>query len=161
MAVRADELIRKPFQPQDLIARVKNLLNPKSAGNSASDASGGDSAEVSRASSQALSGMFSAGPAAAAPASPVAPPSFAAPRAASAPVAAVAPKPIVPVPAAPRPAPASSAPVAAPASADVQKLRNEIRRLEFFVKKLQAELEAEHKYCEALEAHFKTLQESE
>jgi CheY-like chemotaxis protein len=151
MAVRADELI----------ARVKNLLNPKSAGNSGSDASGDDSAEASRASSQALSGMFSAGPAAAAPASPVAPPSFAAPRAASAPVAAVAPKPIVPVPAAPRPAPASSAPVAAPASADVQKLRNEIRRLEFFVKKLQAELEAEHKYCEALEAHFKTLQESE
>ena len=161
MAVRADELIRKPFQPQDLIARVKNLLNPKSAGNSGSDASGDDSAEASRASSQALSGMFSAGPAAAAPASPVAPPSFAAPRAASAPVAAVAPKPIVPVPAAPRPAPPSSAPVAAPASADVQKLRNEIRRLEFFVKKLQAELEAEHKYCEALEAHFKTLQESE
>ena len=161
MAVKADELIRKPFQPQDLIARVKNLLNPKSAGGSASEASGSDSAEASRASSQALSGMFSAGPAAAAPASPVAPPSFAAPRAASAPVAAVAPKPIVPVPAAPRPAPASSAPVAAPASADVQKLRNEIRRLEFFVKKLQAELEAEHKYCEALEAHFKTLQESE
>ncbi|MGB8674848.1 MAG: response regulator, partial [Candidatus Acidiferrales bacterium] len=31
MAVKADELIRKPFQPQDLILRVKNLLNPKSA----------------------------------------------------------------------------------------------------------------------------------
>ena len=43
----------------------------------------------------------------------------------------------------------------------MQKLRNEIRRLELFVKKLQAEIEAEHKYCEALEAHFKTLQESE
>src|SRR5271169_4232771 len=27
-AVKADELIRKPFQPQDLIARVKSLLNP-------------------------------------------------------------------------------------------------------------------------------------
>src|SRR5580704_12054008 len=27
-AVKADELIRKPFQPQDLIARVKNLLHP-------------------------------------------------------------------------------------------------------------------------------------
>jgi CheY-like chemotaxis protein len=27
-AVKADELLRKPFQPQDLIARVKHLLNP-------------------------------------------------------------------------------------------------------------------------------------
>src|SRR4051794_7479889 len=28
-AVKADELIRKPFQPQDLIARVRHLLDPK------------------------------------------------------------------------------------------------------------------------------------
>src|SRR5580704_17043184 len=27
--VKADELIRKPFQPQDLVARVKNLMGPK------------------------------------------------------------------------------------------------------------------------------------
>jgi CheY-like chemotaxis protein len=30
-AVKADELLRKPFQPQDLITRVKNLLKPNSA----------------------------------------------------------------------------------------------------------------------------------
>ena len=158
MAVKADELIRKPFQPQDLIARVKNLLNPKSAASSASDASASDLPEASRASSQALSGLFSPGPALAAPAS------IAPPRAASAPVVA-APKPSAPAPVAPRPAPPTFAPAAAPApaptSAEIQKLRNEIRRLELFVKKLQAELEAEHKYCEALEAHFKTLQDSE
>src|SRR5258706_12040849 len=29
-SVGADELIRKPFQPQDLIARVRNFLEPKS-----------------------------------------------------------------------------------------------------------------------------------
>jgi CheY-like chemotaxis protein len=32
VGVKADELIRKPFQPQELIGRVKALLNPKSAG---------------------------------------------------------------------------------------------------------------------------------
>ena len=155
MAVKADELIRKPFQPQDLIARVKNLLNPKSAASSTLETSAGDSPETSRASSQALSGLFSP---VAAPAAPMVSP--VAPRAVTAPVVAAAPKPIAPAPVAPpaRPAPA---PAAAPTSAESQKLRNEIRRLELLVKKLQAELEAEHKYCEALEAHFKTLQESE
>src|ERR1700752_3006932 len=29
IAVKADELIRKPFQPQELIGRVKTLLGPK------------------------------------------------------------------------------------------------------------------------------------
>src|SRR5271170_2986859 len=31
VSVHADELIRKPFQPQELILRVKSLLQPKSA----------------------------------------------------------------------------------------------------------------------------------
>src|SRR6266851_479660 len=31
IAVKADELIRKPFQPQELIGRVKSLLGPKIA----------------------------------------------------------------------------------------------------------------------------------
>src|SRR5512133_850454 len=30
-AVKADELIRKPFQPQDLITRVRHLLDPNTA----------------------------------------------------------------------------------------------------------------------------------
>src|SRR2546430_15551911 len=30
-SVKADELIRKPFQPQDLIARVRHLLRPAAA----------------------------------------------------------------------------------------------------------------------------------
>jgi len=154
MAVKADELIRKPFQPQDLIARVKNLLNPKSAGVSAVEASDMDSPEVSRASSRALSGLFSTGSA------PAAPANAPAPRAVSAAPVAAAPRPSALAASMPRPAAPAVAP-AAPASAELQKLRNEIRRLEFLVKKLQAELEAEHKYCEALEAHFKTVQESE
>ena len=44
---------------------------------------------------------------------------------------------------------------------DTQKLRNEIRRLELLVKKLQAELEAQKQYCAALEADFKSMQETE
>src|SRR5436190_3076422 len=31
VSVKADELIRKPFQPQELIGRVKTLLNPKAS----------------------------------------------------------------------------------------------------------------------------------
>jgi hypothetical protein len=41
----------------------------------------------------------------------------------------------------------------------MQKLRNEIRRLELLVKKLQTELEASRDYCSSLEAHIKTLQD--
>jgi CheY-like chemotaxis protein len=159
MAVRADELIRKPFQPQDLIARVKNLLSPKSAGSSAPDTSAADSAEASRSSAQMLSGLFSASPAPATGAPPVAQ------RTAGAPAVSASTNLTVPAPAPPSlvqvTPPVAAAPATAPTSAEMQKLRNEIRRLELFVKKLQAELEAEHKYCEALEAHFKTLQESE
>jgi CheY-like chemotaxis protein len=39
VGVKADELIRKPFQPQELIGRVKALLNPKSASTPAAPAS--------------------------------------------------------------------------------------------------------------------------
>lgn len=133
-AVKADELIRKPFQPQDLITRVKHLLHP--------GVPVAAPAPVPVAASAALSSIFAA--------SQNRP--MAAPRAAAAPrVASVAPTP-VPVPAA-RPA--------ATPSMDAAKLRMEILRLEGLVKKLQAELEAEREYSRALEAHFKTLQGSE
>ena len=155
MAVKADELIRKPFQPQDLIVRVKNLLNPKRAGAIADSGSTSDSGEVSRTSSQVLTSLFSPSPAPTAPASPVA---FRR-RSAVLLVAAGA------APASLRAPPAARLlqcrVATAPNSLEVQKLRNEIRRFELLVKKLQAELEAEHQYCAALEAHFKALQESE
>ena len=44
---------------------------------------------------------------------------------------------------------------------DTAKLKLELMRLEGLVKKLQAELEAEREYSRALEAHIKTLQETE
>ncbi|HEY6903772.1 MAG TPA: response regulator [Candidatus Acidoferrales bacterium] len=146
MAVKADELIRKPFQPQDLIVRVKNLLNPKSTV-APLDAPAGEGA--ARPPAQVLSGLFStqtiARESAASPS----------PRASF---------PVSPVPAA-RPgqpsanvAPRHSAPASSTAP-EMQKLRSEILRLELLVKKLQAELEAQRQYSSALEAHFKSLQE--
>src|ERR1700730_11275056 len=54
VSVKADELIRKPFQPQELIARVKSLLEPKGAATpQAVERSG---------ASNALSNLFSPSP---------------------------------------------------------------------------------------------------
>jgi DNA-binding response OmpR family regulator len=146
-AVKADELIRKPFQPQDLIARVKNLLHPTSSSVVRAEERE-DTAEMpSPAASRALSGLFSPNPANASAVATFAPPFAPSPAAQGQRSQSLQSS------AAPRPT--------AQSAGEIQKLRNELRRLELFVKKLQAELEAEHQYCAALEAHFKALQESE
>ena len=148
MTVKADELIRKPFQPQDLILRVKNLLYPKPA-TTATD----DEHTANRASSQALSSLFSPAPV---PGNAPFVPSGAAPRPqASAPAAFQRSPELAPPSFAPSPRPAVHP------LAESQKLRNEIRRLEMLVKKLQADIEAGRQYCAALEAHIQTLQDSE
>lgn len=64
-AVKADELLRKPFQPQDLITRVKNLLKPN--GTPAPTPAAAANAAV------ALSSIFSAAAAAPMPPRSVAP----------------------------------------------------------------------------------------
>jgi CheY-like chemotaxis protein len=160
-AVKADELLRKPFQPQDLIARVKHLLKPNGA--PAPTQAAAANAAV------ALSSIFSAAAAPIPPRSVPAPPAPAQPRAVAAAATAPAPAaqhPVSPAPAiatAPVAAPAPAAPVAArPANlTDAGKLKIEIMRLEGLVKKLQSELQAEREYSKALEAHIKTLQEHE
>jgi CheY-like chemotaxis protein len=168
-AVKADELIRKPFQPQDLITRVRHLLNPVAVAPVAIPAA------AAASSAAALSSIFSQAPAAAslrtrpamppvsAPPQPVfQQPQYAAPipapqqYAAAAPAAAPAPRVIPPMPQRPQPAGA-----AAPATLDLQKMKLELMRLENLVKKLQSELEAEREYTRALEEHVKTLTESE
>jgi CheY-like chemotaxis protein len=164
MQVKADELVRKPFQPQDLIARVKSLLNPAGAGATARGSLREEESNASQAASRVLSGLFSppgalqngalshaGSPNAAPPNFAPATPATSAPRAA-APTAR---------PAAHAAAPPQRAAATAPPSADTQKLRHEIRRLELLVKKLQAELEAQKQYCAALEADFKSMQETE
>lgn len=176
-AVKADELLRKPFQPQDLIARVKHLL--KSNGAPVPTPAAAANAAV------ALSSIFSA---AAAPIPPRSVPATPAPmqqRAAAAAVAAPAmPLPVTATAAVPMPHPVpvsaplatATIPAAPPAAAngngaataakaaplnDAGKLKIEIMRLEGLVKKLQSELLAEREYSRALEAHVKTLQESD
>jgi len=111
-AVHADELLRKPFQPQDLIARVKHLLKPNGA--PAPTPAAAASAAV------ALSSIFSA--AAPAPRSaPAAVPSRPAPAAAAPTTSAATLFPVSPgvsvlePVAAPAPVAAAPAPVATPA----------------------------------------------
>ncbi len=156
--VKADELLRKPFQPQDLITRVKHLLKPN--GTPAPSPAAAANAAV------ALSSIFSS----AAPPPQPRPAAVPGPRPVPAMAAAVATAP-APAPALipsavatmPLPAPAASPSAASKslASTDVAKLKIEIMRLEGLVKKLQSELMAEREYSHALEADVKTLQEAD
>lgn len=148
MAVKADELIRKPFQPQDLIARVKKLLRPETAAVIRSDDWNPGARGAPSENFNPLHSLFS---------TPHVPPSGATAstqRLESSVAVASGP----PSSASPwsRPAPTRKSP-----AAEVQKLRNEVRRLELLAKKLEAELEAQREYCAALEAHLKTLQETD
>jgi twitching motility two-component system response regulator PilH len=161
VAVQANELIRKPFQPQELIGRVKMLLGPK-------ETSTPEPRE--RASSSALQSLF-APPPAVIPTPPpvpqVAPPSSepAWPRA-----LAEAFTPLLPpfTPNAPRTSdelqlvPQSShgnqqAASSSPSSSEIAKLRGEIARVELLVKKLQTELQLEREYNQALEQQIRNL----
>jgi len=142
IAACADELIRKPFQPQDLIARVKNLLNPRPQQQTPTVQEWPLASTEPRPATASLSGIF---------AMPVE----------SAPPAAMRLMPTAPGqrPAVPAAAYSASRPVAP--SAEIQKLKFEIQRLEMLIKKLQSELEAERNYVASLESHMRTLQEAE
>jgi CheY-like chemotaxis protein len=174
-AVRADELLRKPFQPQDLIARVKHLLKPNGAPAPATGAAPNAAAALSNIFSAApmppRSATALAGPALAAAAGAVST-SIITPAAQGAPAFAPSPSPVPatapPAVAAPVAAPVgaahtvpSTAAVAKPANGnEAARLKIEIMRLEGLVKKLQSELQAEREYAQSLEAHMKTLQDS-
>lgn len=160
-AVKADELLRKPFQPQDLITRVKHLLKPN--GHPAPTPAAAASAAA------ALSTIFSSAsaPPQTRPA-PAARSSFAGATVEipSQPIPAPAPRMPLPVTqappiTAPAPVPTQFAAAKAQGNGDGAKMKIEILRLEGLVKKLQSELVAEREYSRALEEHIKTLQEAE
>ena len=135
--VKADELIRKPFHPQDLVARVKKLLNrPEPVVQAPPVNDAGTSSPLSRFFEGAAETFSKPSP------------------------------PPVPVPAAPRAAPQAPAPVAvshAPASntLELNKLRMEVKRLESLVKKLQADLASEREYCATLESQLQATSTAE
>jgi CheY-like chemotaxis protein len=156
-AVKADELIRKPFQPQDLIGRVRHLLYGKSSARQESALASPIAAQTAVA---ALSTIFQTP----ASARPLARPALAVlPRnpAHGSLTASAAATEILPsgmkTPAAPKPrVPRPPLP-----QLDAAKLRVEILRLHSQVKKLEAELRAEREYSHALEEHVKTLQDAD
>src|SRR5258708_27078798 len=152
VAVKADELIRKPFQPQGLIGRVKSLLEPK----------GATPAPLSERSipSNALSNLFSPPQAPTSHRSVAPPPAAATPESAWPRALAEAFTPRQPLQPHHDPQQANAAPVrTAPTPADVQKLRVEIAHLDLLVKKLQTELQIERQYNQALETQISTLTE--
>jgi DNA-binding response OmpR family regulator len=158
VSVKADELIRKPFQPQELIARVKSLLEPKGAA--------APPAVERSGPSNALSSLFAPSPAPV----PVAPRSVTPPPAAvSSTTESAWPRALAAAFTPRQPAPthpdasrtAANTPRPAPTASDVQKLRIEIAHLDLLVKKLQTELQIERQYNQALETQIRSLTDVE
>jgi twitching motility two-component system response regulator PilH len=190
VSVQADELIRKPFQPQELIGRVKALLNPRPA---AAPHSIGDRPAMPAPShipspANALNSLFSPAPALPRQPQPLAPPppnaseqrvpESAWPRALAeafnpgpASNSHASPNGGTGTPAGhPNPANTAGQPSSRPAgpnqqrqipSNDAQKLRAEVARLELLVKKLQNELQLERQYNQALESQIHDLTHTE
>jgi CheY-like chemotaxis protein len=165
VAVQADELVRKPFQPQELIGRVRNLLNT------------GKSTEAEPAenssSPRMLDSLFAppATPARVSPIPAVPPAQIPASSvfAEAKPAESVWPRALAEAffqqnaapttqPPAPAPSPASRA---MPPSSEIHKLRAEISHLELLIKKLQTELQIERQYNQALELQVRTLTQVE
>jgi twitching motility two-component system response regulator PilH len=160
VAVQADELVRKPFQPQELIGRVRNLLNASKPA---------EPLHLEQpVASAALDSLFASSPAPRMPAphapAVVSPVVYAEPR----PADSAWPRALANAfqqsnPAVPQP-PAQNAPPAhrpAATASDIHKLRAEISCLELLVKKLQTELQIERQYNQALELHVRALTQVE
>ncbi len=184
VSVQADELIRKPFQPQELIGRVKALLNPKSATPAppAADRPAFPSIPNAPSASNALNSLFAPPPPGPTPAVPQPHaseqrvPESAWPRAlaeAFNPNVGAGLQPGQPAnsnPSFPGARSTQPPPYAQPQpptqlrsipSQDAQKLRAEVARLELLVKKLQTELQLERQYNQALESQIHDLTHTE
>ena len=138
--VKADELIRKPFHPHDLVTRVKKLLDHTELERAP--------AETNSAQPNPLTQLFERAANLSPQVAPAPRPSPAAGRQ----------QPLSPQ-AATSPLVTKQAPVAG--SQEIARLRAEIRRLEFLTKKLQTDLATEREYSAALETQLRTLSAAE
>jgi CheY-like chemotaxis protein len=138
--VKADELIRKPFHPHDLVARVKKLLDRSEPEQTSTQNDAGQPNPLTQLFERAAN------------LSPQVPPA------------------IRPVPAATYAIPQATQTSAPPeiakqspagSSQELLKLRGEIRRLESLIKKLQSDLASEREYSAALESQLRTLSTAE
>ena len=180
-AVHANELIRKPFQPQDLIARVRHLLKtPVEAEVSSTQAQEDASAVLSSIFSGPMPSRSGSsygasritGPVPVPPRLNSRPPSSA-PSIAATVAAALQPPVVAPPVSIPGAQITGSAQIAVPPplpgrvppppmagnTSDGGRMRLEILRLHSQIKKLQLELVAEREYTKALEEHVNTLAE--
>ena len=163
VAVQADELVRKPFQPQELIGRVKNLLGQSQPSPQAS------SHEDHPQAVPSLSSLFTAPPSTP-PAQPKIVPTPQQHIASPSSPETKGPESVWPRAlaeaflqqnqAAHQPAPPPNTHTTArppAANPEAQKLRAEIARLDLLIKKLQTELQIERQYNQALELHVRSL----
>jgi DNA-binding response OmpR family regulator len=138
--VKADELIRKPFHPQELVARVKKLLDRSEPEQTPENMNLGQPNPLTqlfeRAASLSPQVLPAAKPATTFNLTPPQAPQSATP-----------------------PTFTKQTPVAG--SPEIVRLRAEIRRLEFLVKKLQTDLASEREYSTALESQLRSLSTAE
>ena len=175
-SVKADELIRKPFQPQDLITRVRHLLHNKTRPRT--DVAGAPPTLAQATAAAALSSIFqsqgSSRPGVSRPSLAVIPRTAkadvgqsTAAEAASRAISSGSPAPSNG--AGGNGANGESAATSTPrvpnppgyASGGPANLKVEVLRLQSQIKKLETELRAEREYARALEEHIKTLQEAD
>jgi DNA-binding response OmpR family regulator len=138
--VKADELIRKPFHPQELVTRVKKLLDRSEPEQMPANLNVGQPNPLTQLFERATN---------------LSPQVFPAPK--TAPAFNLTP-PQAPQAATPS---AIAKPTSMGSSPEVVKLRAEIRRLEFLIKKLQTDLASEREYSAALESQLRSLSTAE
>ena len=162
VAVKADELIRKPFQPQELIGRVRTLLAPKE--------SAATQATREPVNSNALRNLFAPAPPVAASPAIISSASENTNEPAWPRALAEAFTPLLqpfsanggqqdqnqktPAPSVLQPSQQSSS---ALSSREMVVLHAEVARLELLIKKVQTELQLERDYNQALEKQIHTL----